>query len=190
MTVPTSYFDRLYERSADPWGLATRWYESRKYQLTVASLPRQQYHRAFEPGCSVGILSAMLADRCEALLATDAVTDAVITTRDRLAHHAHVEIEQMRVPDQWPTGTFDLIVISEFAYYLTPSELADLVRQSADSLDADGTLVAVHWRHVIEGFALTGDAVHLAFRAHQRLELLAQYEEPDFLLDVFTRSAT
>ena len=29
----------------------------------------------------------------------------------------------MRVPDDWPTGTFDLIVLSEFCYYLTVSEL-------------------------------------------------------------------
>jgi SAM-dependent methyltransferase len=183
-----TYFDRLYEQSVDPWHLATRWYETRKYQLTVASLPRERYRRGFEPGCSVGILTAMLAERCDALLAADAVMDAVLTTRARVANDRHVEVEQLRVPAQWPSGTFDLIVISEFCYYLSPSDLAALVSRSADVLDADGTLVAVHWRHPIEGFALTGDAVHIAFKADPRLERLAHYEERDFRLDVYTRS--
>jgi protein-L-isoaspartate O-methyltransferase len=190
VTVPVSYFNRLYEKSTDPWHLATRWYETRKYHLTVASLPRQHYRRAFEPGCSVGILTAMLAERCDALLATDAVMDAVTTTRDRLARQPHVDVAQMRVPAQWPTGPFDLIVISEFGYYLAPPDLLALVRRSADILDADGTLVAVHWRHAIEDFVLTGEAVHNAFKADLRLEHLAHYEEPDFLLDVFTRART
>jgi hypothetical protein len=34
---------------------------------------------------------------------------------------------------------------------------------------------------------LTGDTVHTAFAADPKLERLAHYEEPDFLLDVFTR---
>jgi hypothetical protein len=188
VSVPTAYFERLYERSADPWGLATRWYETRKYLLTVASLPRERYRRGFEPACSVGLLTAMLADRCDALLATDAVMDAVLTTRERLADRDHVEVVQMRVPGEWPAGTFDLIVLSEFCYYLTPHEVATLVRRSAGALDADGALVTVHWRHPIDDFPLTGDAVHTILKADARLDAAAHFEEPDFLIDVFTRS--
>jgi hypothetical protein len=184
----TAYFEGLYERSADPWRLATRWYETRKYMLTMASLPRRRYRRGFEPACSIGLLTAMLAERCDTLLATDSVMDAVRTTRDRLADHHHVDVVQMRVPGAWPAGTFDLIVLSEFCYYLTPHELALLVRRSAGALEADGALIAVHWRHPIEGFPLTGDAVHTMLKADARLERTAQYEEPDFLIDVFTRS--
>ena len=33
-TLTTSYFDRMYEKSDDPWGFASRWYERRKYSLT------------------------------------------------------------------------------------------------------------------------------------------------------------
>jgi hypothetical protein len=112
----------------------------------------------------------------------------VLTTRDRLSDRANVEVEQMTVPAQWPGGLFDLIVISEFCYYLSPRDLVTLVRRSADALETGGSLVAVHWRHLIEDFLLTGDAVHTAFKADHRLEHSAQYEEPDFRLDVFTRS--
>ena len=65
MSVPATYFDEVYERSADPWRLATEWYEKRKYLMTVASLPRERYRRGFEPACSVGVLTEMLAERCE-----------------------------------------------------------------------------------------------------------------------------
>lgn len=188
VSVPASYFDDLYQRSADPWHLATRWYETRKYSLTVASLPRERYRRAFEPGCSVGILTAMLAGRCDAMVSSDLVADAVTTTARRVADQSHVDVLQMRVPDEWPAGTFDLIVLSEFCYYLAPRELAAVVRRSADVLEPGATLVAVHWRHRIEDFALTGDAVHTAIKADARLTAFSHYEEPDFRIDVFIRA--
>jgi SAM-dependent methyltransferase len=188
VTVPASYFDKVYERAEDPWNLASRWYEIRKYLLTVASLPRERYRRGFEPACSVGVLTQMLAGRCDELVSSDAVLAAVSSARGRLADHEHVELRQMRVPDDWPSGAFDLIVLSEFCYYLSASELAQVIDRCAEVLEPDGTLVAVHWRHQIEQFPLTGDVVHAALRADARLLPVGGYEEPDFLLDVFSRS--
>ena len=76
MTLDPGYFRDQYAASADPWGLAERWYEARKYTVTTALLPRQRYGMAFEPGCSIGVLTALLAPRCDTLLACDAVPDA------------------------------------------------------------------------------------------------------------------
>ena len=39
MTLAAGYFDRLYAADPDPWGFTSRWYEQRKYALTVAALP-------------------------------------------------------------------------------------------------------------------------------------------------------
>ena len=72
-----SYFDRVYHEDRDPWGFETSAYERRKYALTVASLPKASYGSAFEPGCSIGVLTEMLAPRCEHLLATDFILSAV-----------------------------------------------------------------------------------------------------------------
>ena len=58
--LPDDYFDELYAQAGDPWDLATRWYEQRKYAITLALLPRQHYAHAFEPGCSIGVLTALL----------------------------------------------------------------------------------------------------------------------------------
>ena len=54
MTLGPDYFERVYAASPDPWGFTTRWYEERKYALSLAMLPRRHYADAFEPGCSIG----------------------------------------------------------------------------------------------------------------------------------------
>lgn len=59
--TPGSYFEDMYRRADDPWHLSERWYEQRKYDLTVAALPLPRYRRAFEPACSVGELTLRLA---------------------------------------------------------------------------------------------------------------------------------
>jgi len=74
MTVDAGYFRDRYVASPDPYGLAERWYEARKYAISVALLPRERYGAAFEPGCSIGVLTTMLAPRCDRLLACDAQT--------------------------------------------------------------------------------------------------------------------
>jgi len=83
MTLDPGYFRDRYAASADPWGLAERWYENRKYALSVAMLPREQYGTAFEPGCSIGVLTVHLARRCDSLLACDAMPEAVASARAR-----------------------------------------------------------------------------------------------------------
>jgi hypothetical protein len=47
VTLDPDYFAERYAASPDPYGLADRWYEARKYALTVTMLPRQRYGAAF-----------------------------------------------------------------------------------------------------------------------------------------------
>ena len=37
--LPDAYFDRMYAGADDPWQLSARWYEQRKYAITLALLP-------------------------------------------------------------------------------------------------------------------------------------------------------
>ena len=46
--LPDRYFDERYARSRDPWCLAERWYEKRKYAITLPMLPRPTYRHALE----------------------------------------------------------------------------------------------------------------------------------------------
>ena len=69
----------MYTESADPWQLQTRWYERRKYAITLALLPYARYRHAFEPGCSVGVLTEHLVHRCDHVTATDVAVAALGT---------------------------------------------------------------------------------------------------------------
>lgn len=187
MTLDSSYFDRLYADSQDPWSFESRWYERRKYAISLACLPRRRYRRAFEMGCSIGVLTALLADRCDELLAVDASNAAVEQARIRTHALNHVRIEHCRIPEQWPHGTFDLLVLSEIGYYFSARDLPRLITKAVHTLEPGGTLLAVHWRHPVSDYPMTGDDVHAALDAEPALAVLSRHEELDFRLDVLVR---
>lgn len=186
-TPDLSYFDALYAASDDPWSMQARWYEQRKRALVMASLPRQRHARVFEPGCGAGHLTLLLAQRCERLLATDFSADAVLLARQRLQHAAHVEVQQRHAPREWPAERFDLVVLSEFAFYLDDAELALLQQRSLAALDEDGVLLACHWRRPFAERTQDSDAIHGWFDRASGLTRLSHHEEADFLLDVWGR---
>ncbi len=188
MTVDPGYFLDRYAASPDPYGLAERWYEARKYALSVALLPRQRYRSAFEPGCSIGVLTAKLAPRCDSLLACDAIGSAVASARTRTARLPGVRVERRVIPGDWPPGEFDLIVFSEILYYFDDSDLNQVLRLGTSALREDGHLLAVHWRHPAPDHPRTGDEAHQALAGHPGLARLAGYRDPDFAAEVYTRA--
>lgn len=187
MTLPQGYFADLYERSADPWAISGRWYEQRKRAMVMAALPRPRFQRVFEPGCANGELTVLLAARAAELVAWDGVERAVLTCRAAVAGQAglgSVGVEVASVPDRWPAGEFDLVVLSELGYYLGDEDLGLLLDRTVASLTDGGVLLAVHWRHTAQGYPSTGDDVHAAIAEHAGLVPLASYLDEDFALDV------
>ncbi|MDQ6867524.1 MAG: nodulation S family protein [Pseudomonadota bacterium] len=147
LRVPAEYFERIYAASPDPWNYTSSDYESQKYAFTLNSLSRDHYSSALEIGCSIGVMTKQLAGRCDRLLSVDLVECAVQQARQRCASETHVEFAQMRVPEDWPKGSFDLIVISEVLSYLTAAELDALVVRLRHSLAFAGEIILVHhWR--------------------------------------------
>ncbi|MGI8535862.1 MAG: class I SAM-dependent DNA methyltransferase [Mycobacteriales bacterium] len=179
MTLPPDYFDRMYAADADPWGFDSRWYEQRKYALTLAALPSPRYERGLEIGCSIGILTAALAARCTSLVAVDPSATALAAARTRVP--PSVRLVLGAVPEHWPAGTYDLVVLSEIGYYLDGGDLVRLLGLVERDLAPGGTVVACHWRHPVPDYPLTGDQVHAALAHWPRV---SRVEEEDFLLDV------
>ncbi|MEN2424157.1 SAM-dependent methyltransferase [Streptomyces rimosus] len=185
--TPPSYFTTMYAGSADPWDLAGRWYEQRKYALTVAALPRRRYRRAFEPGCSVGVLTGLLAERCDEVLAADRVPAAAEAAARRNRDLPHVEVRTMAIPDEWPEETFDLIVLSELLYYFDDATLREILKRTVACLEPGGTLVTVHWDHPADGHLRTGTQLAPLLTAVDELAPVTQLNDADFVLHVFTR---
>ncbi|CAN5162093.1 hypothetical protein BH09ACT10_BH09ACT10_10980 [soil metagenome] len=184
-SLPPEFFDDFYRDERDPWGFETRWYEQRKRAACLAALPKELYVNALEIGCSIGVLTEQLAARTEALLATDIAEAPLRVAQQRLSNHEHVRFEQCAVPDEWPEGTYDLIVVSEVGYYLDRDALAQLVSRISESLTPDGTALVCHWRRPVAEYPLTGTDVHDAFRSHPALVRTVEHTEADFLLEIF-----
>ena len=212
-----SYFDALYNGNSDPWQYQTRWYEKRKRDMCLAILPQSQYKYGIELGCGNGMLSELLAQRCQALVSIDGNHQAVQLAKARLSGLPHVKVIQGVIPDRLLTlenalldtyplssdtptreSPFDLIVISEILYYLSPNDIDTVITWTQQNLAIGGTLLCCHWRYAIEGFVMTGETVHQrlyhTFNAEnndkRQIAFMHQSQliDSDFLLDVWQRS--
>lgn len=185
-----SDFDALFRQNQDPWEFRTRWYESRKRALTLACLPQLRYANGYEPGCANGELSADLATRCDVLTVSDGSIVAVNMAAKRLANFPDVKVLHAWVPLQWPDETFDLIVISEFGFYMDAQALDGLADRITGSIRPGGTVMACHWRRAIEACEYSGDEVHKRLWSRMRAALpmvsLCHHLEPDMVLDVWS----
>ncbi|MDA0162588.1 nodulation S family protein [Solirubrobacter ginsenosidimutans] len=155
-----AFFDEIYAADPDPWKFETSAYEQAKYDATIEALQPQRFANGLEIGCSIGVLTQRLAALTDDLLAIDVATAAL--QRAEARDLPDVTFERREVPEEFPDGAYDLIVISEVMYYLDPPAFD----ATCDAIERtlNGTLLAVHWRPDAPSYPLTGDAVHERLR--------------------------
>jgi trans-aconitate methyltransferase len=156
--------------------------------VTVASLPREHYRRCYEPGASIGLLTELLAARCDEILAVDSVDSAVEQARSLLSEFPGVRVERANLPAELPDGTFDLIVVGDLLYYFNEADLTATLDGLVERLEAGGDIVGVHFRDRVNGGNYDGFQVHEALAARPGLERVVHHEDEWFLLDVFRRT--
>lgn len=188
--LPDGYFDDVYADSADPWGMAERWYEQRKYSITMAMLPDQRYRHAFEPGCSIGMLTERLLERCDHVTSYDVAQAALDTTRGRLGDRGDLTLVRSSLDAAWPGDDVDLVLISEVAYYLSEETLRGVMARECARLATGTTVVAAHWRHPVEDYPLTGDRANGVIGETADLTPMARYVDDDVVIEVFRKGAT
>ena len=187
-----AHFEALYAADEDPWAVRAAWYERRKRALLLASLGQERYRSAFEPGCGNGEMSAQLMRRCERLLACDGAAGAVAAARRRLlgAESQALRIEQRSLPAQWPQGErFDLIVISELAYYFDAAVLETLIARACAMLEPGGELALCHYLHDFDDRVTGTAAIHALPGRMPGMARRVHHLDPDFLLEIWQRSA-
>jgi protein-L-isoaspartate O-methyltransferase len=158
--VSQAAFEEKYCQSGDPWDFTGSRYERDRYELMLRSLMRTHYRRAFEPACSIGVLTAALAERCDEVLAIDIAPSAVVMARKRCANFPRVMISCADLAAQCAEGPFDLIVFSELGYYFEEAQLRRISDSLSAALEAGGELIGVHWLGTSEDHLLHGDQVH------------------------------
>ena len=186
-SLTAAYFDSVYANSADPWDFETSEYEAAKYADTLASLPQQRFPTALEVGCSIGVLTAQLAKRCDALLAVDVSERALQRARARCVDDANVRFERLQIPREMPDGKFELILISEVAYYWQRNELEQAATLLAERQGAGDTVVLVHLTETVPDYPLTGEQAHDAWLARPEWRVRQSARRARYRLDVLER---
>ena len=184
-----AHFDAAHDRTVPAWADPTSWYERRKREVLMASLPSETYERAWEPGASVGRLTVELARRCREVVASDVSPVAVQAAAGATAELPGVSVSVAHVPDDepdLPDGSCDLVVLAEFLYYLDASARARTVALASRLLHPDGHVVVVHWRHFPDDAYCSGADANREVIARFGPSLV-HHEEADFVLDVLCR---
>jgi len=158
--VAAERFEGLYAQSSDPWNYCTSDYERGKYAATLAALGSRPYRRALEIGCSIGVFTASLSQRCDTVTAVDFSPRALEIARERLGAIPNVTVGPASFPEQLPHGPWDLVVCSEVLYYLDRRTLEQGVAWIAEQLEHGSTVLAVSWRGPGETEPLRGEEVH------------------------------
>ena len=190
---PTSadrHFEKLHAASPDPWRVESRWYETRKRNLVMATLPRDRYDSVLELGCSTGVMTRDLAERAGRLLAVDGSLSAVSRARDRTRFLTNTRVERMRLPEQWPQGRHDLVVASELGYYFDAHQWRALCAHLVSSLAPDGEVIACHWTGDASDFRQSGRDAHLLLAEAIGHPADIRHVDDDFVIELFRKTTT
>jgi predicted TPR repeat methyltransferase len=118
--------------------------------------------------------------------------DLVDTVLDRARRDAgyvsNIIFERMEVPREWPKGDFDLIVLSEVLYYLSPSDLERTADLAAGALTPDGVIILVNWLGTTAAPHSGDEAAEAFIRAMQPVAApVLQTRAPLYRLDMLAR---
>ena len=188
-TLPRGFFEEMYVKSPDPFDFETSAYEAAKYQHTVATLPRARYKQAVEIGCSIGVLTSRLAEKCDSLLGLDISERALQRARERCANLPGIDFARMTIPDEFPDQSFDLVVVSEVAYYWSIEDLGRAKDLIAAHQTTGGHLLLVHWLPVVDYHVQTGDAVHELWLKDSKWRLVHGDRREQYRIDLLERTS-
>lgn len=188
-SLPPAYFERMFAGTHDPWGFETSLYEQAKYEHSIAALGGRHYDQALEIGCANGVLTQRLAQYCDDLLAVDVSETALARARARCAELRGVSFARMSFPGEaLGDGSFDLIMLSEVAYYWDDDDLEQAAGKLLCLLAPGGDLLLVHWTGETD-YPHSGDAaVSILQRAMAfGVQTVLHERRPEYRLDLWRR---
>ncbi len=154
------FFEAMFESSVDPWNFAADPYEQARYDRVLQALGPGPYRRAYEPGCSVGVLTEKLAGICEHVHACDISPSAVAAAQQRCTLLPGVTVMRGSLRDRVCYQEYDLIVLSEIGYYFEAAEWRTLLNEVVDQMQPGATLLLSHWLGHSTDHVSIGDEVH------------------------------
>ncbi len=189
-SLSQAYFDQVYAANRDPWNFETSPYEAGKYAASLAMLPEARYGNALEVGCSIGVFTHMLAERCDSLLAVDVAERAMTEARRRCSAQPWVRFKMQHLPEQFPEGVFDLVTVCEVGYYWSSQDLLRSCRVIASHQLSGADLLLVHWTPEVQDYPLLGDTVHEVWLRQPWWQLMASQRHSTYRIDLLRRNQT
>lgn len=180
--IAVSFDAMLDDGVTDPWRLDESEYEKRRFALTLACLGRPRYKRVLEIGCATGQLAEQLRQRADYVVGLDASEKALDVAR---ARGGEVHWTLGAAPAAIPDGEFDLIVLSEVAYFLDGIELLATLRAVRRQLSPQGEILIATWNAPTEDIPLDGPTVHDQAASVFDLPLRARYHDADLTIQVW-----
>ena len=181
------FFEAKYQKKADPWSFSSDAYELGRYRALLAALEHRRYRHAYEPGCSIGVLTEQLASLCDRVDAIDFSPTASSHARTRCAGLPHVQVRCAAVPEDAPPTGYDLLVLSEIGYYFLPDEWARLSAGLIAAMPSGSTVLAAHWLGESRDHRMTGEQVHEVLLANPCLRVDLAQRTPTLRLERLVR---
>lgn len=144
-SLDAAYFDGIFEGDDDPWDLASSDYEARKFDTALDAISGRRYSDALEVGCAQGVFTERLVPMCDELLAIDISSKALALAAKRVGDRPGLQLKQMAFPKEVPDGSFDLVILSEVAYYWGVVDLDRASEWLKQGVSPGGRILLVHY---------------------------------------------
>ena len=180
-------FDQLFAENPDPWDIDTSDYERSKREAVLAALAKRRFARMLEVGCAGGALTERLAELASSIVALDVSTKAIDLAARRLPRCDSVEFVVAEVPDYWPAGQFDAVILSEVLYFLSVGEIRQVSQLAHESLTGNGLCLLVNWIGPND-LPVDGDAAVKLFLDAAPWQVAKARREEFYRLDLLVRT--
>jgi SAM-dependent methyltransferase len=189
--------EAVYAERGDPWASASPsyLYQRRKYEVMASLLPKDRHFTAaLDIGCGVGGMLRELSPRADQVTGVDVAPSAIAFAQRANADLPNLsyQVSDIHSLPENLDGRFDLVVVSDVIYYLSPLEDEALKQIGARlvRLLAPGglLLLANHYFFQLDPDSRVTRRIHDAFRWLPGLQLQSEHRKPFFLASLLRRS--
>lgn len=162
-------FEATFAADPDPWQTFANRDEALKRTAILHAMGVGPWGRVLEIAAGNGSNSAAIAPRALRLDATEATTAGTRLVRQAIAARGkRARAVRLAVPGRFPRQRYDIVVVAELLYYLSPAAMQATARDVANVLRPGSTLVLAHHRIDFHDFAQHARHLHRAFLAATR----------------------